>query len=86
MLDTVTSPPTLEQIIQDALAKNPGWLDEGVPEIEAAAITRFSPATLKTKRSRGGGPIYTERCGRIRYIRRDLFAWLHEGRRASTSA
>ena len=86
MLSTeVVPPPPLDQIVREALERNPGWLDEAVPTAEASTITDTPPATLETMRNRGGGPPFIKRGKRVSYIRRDLFDWLRARRRTSTS-
>ena len=43
---------------------------------EAALLFSLSAATLKTKRSRGGGPDYVKRGSRVLYARKALEAYL----------
>lgn len=78
-------PPSLFQIVAEALMANPGWLDEAVDEDEASRVTDTPSATLQTMRVRGGGPPFVKRGARVSYIRRDLFEWLTARRRRSTS-
>ena len=80
-----TALPALADLAADALRDNPGWLDEAVDEHEAARVVRESVATLRSKRTRGGGPVFTKSISSVRYIRRDLFDYLTARRRASTS-
>ncbi len=49
-------------------------------EFEAAEYLKLSPATLRTWRSRGLGPVYTSAGGAIRYLVEDIELWL-KGRR-----
>ena len=77
--------PTLADLAADAMRENPGWLDEGVDEHEAARVIGESVATLRSKRTRGGGPVFTKTGSTVRYIRRDLFHYLAAGRRTSSS-
>ncbi len=73
--------PDLAEII----AVNPLFFDEGIDTKEAARILGCSPATLETKRSRGGGPPYCKRGKKVTYTRRGCLEWQAEGRRRSTS-
>ena len=73
--------PSLAEIVK----ANPGWLDEGVDEHETARITTHSVTTLRSLRTRGGGPPYSKLGSKVVYIRRDIFAWLARGRRKSTA-
>lgn len=82
-IDTILRP--LAEIAADALRDNPGWLDEAVDEHEAARVVGESVATLRSKRTRGGGPPFVKKGARVIYIRRDLFSYLAAGRRTSTS-
>ena len=77
--------PTLNDLTAAALRDNPGWLDEAVDEHEAARMVRESVATLRSKRTRGGGPVFVKIGSSVRYLRRDVFRYLTERRRASTS-
>lgn len=52
---------------------------------EAASYVGLSPATLETKRSRGGGPPFSKLGARVVYRREDLDAWLEARLRQSTS-
>lgn len=85
MSDIQTALRSLTEIAAAALKVNPGWLDEAVDEHEAARVVHESVASLRTKRCRGGGPIFAKRNSTVRYIRRDLFHYLAAGRRISTS-
>jgi DNA-binding transcriptional MerR regulator len=52
---------------------------------EAAAICKLSPATLRTMRTRGGGPVATILGKRtVRYSERDLEEWLSGNRQERT--
>ncbi|MCH7665240.1 MAG: type IV secretion system DNA-binding domain-containing protein [Acidobacteria bacterium] len=51
----------------------------------AAEYLGLSPATLETKRSRGGGPVFAKLGRRVVYRREDLDYWIKEQRRRSTS-
>lgn len=85
MPDPDTAFPSLADLAAAALRDNPGWLDEAVDEYEAARIVGESVATLRSKRTRGGGAVFVKSGSSVSYIRRDLFAYLSERRRASTS-
>ncbi len=73
--------PTFAEILRE----NPGWLDEAVNTVDAAKIVGEAPATLETKRTRGGGPEYLKHGKIVRYTRRACFEYLAAGRRSSTS-
>jgi hypothetical protein len=77
---------TLNEATAEALLANPGFLDELVDEYEAARVVGESVATLRSKRTRGGGPIFVKKGSGVGYIRRDLFDYLAARRRTSTSA
>ena len=83
MQNTNRSPslPSFEEILAD----NPGWLDEAIDTKEAGRILGESPATLETKRVRGGGPRYTKRGKKVTYTRRSCFEYHRAGERSSTS-
>lgn len=51
----------------------------------AAEYLGLSPATLETKRSRGGGPVFSKLGRRVVYRREDLDSWVAERQRRSTS-
>ena len=85
MPDLDTALRSLTDIAAEALRENPGWLDEGIDEHEASRIVNEAVATLRTKRTRGGGPPFVKRGSSVSYIRRDLFAYLAAGRRTNTS-
>jgi hypothetical protein len=68
-----------------SLRGNPGWLDEVVDTEEAARIVNESPATLCSKRTRGGGPVFVKSGSLVGYARRDLFEYIAARRRTSTS-
>ncbi len=52
---------------------------------EAAEYVGLSPATLETRRTRGGGPPFVKLGVRVVYRLEDLDGWLEEQRRKSTS-
>lgn len=57
-----------------------------IDEKEAGKLLGFSPRTLQAWRVRGGGPPFikvSDRC--IRYREEDLYRWIEERRRSSTS-
>ena len=61
----------------EVLTNSPGWLDEAIDTAEASRIVGFTPRTLDTWRSRGGGPPFLKLGRRaVRYQRRALFEWL----------
>jgi hypothetical protein len=72
-----------ETLIRALAAYDP--LDEAVDTAEASRITGTPVTTLETLRSRGGGPEFIKRGRTVRYLRRDLLAWLQAHRIASTS-
>ncbi len=51
----------------------------------AAQYLGLSPATLETKRVRGGGPVFVKLGRRVVYRKEDLDSWIEEHRRHSTS-
>ena len=70
--------PSLAEVLSDS----PGWLDEAIDTAEAGRIIGFTPRTLDTWRSRGGGPPFLKLGRRaVRYQRRTLFEWLERQRR-----
>jgi predicted DNA-binding transcriptional regulator AlpA len=74
--------PRLAEVLSDS----PGWLDEAIDTAEAGRIIGFTPRTLDTWRSRGGGPPFLKLGRRaVRYQRRALFEWLAERQRCDTS-
>ena len=77
--------PNLFEAAAEALKANPGWLDEAVGEKDASVITDEPVPTLRSKRTRGGGPPFVKHGSRVSYIRRDLFAYNQSRRRTSTS-
>lgn len=83
MTDSAIS--SLTDLAAEALRENPGWLDEAVDENEASRVVHESVGTLRTKRVRGGGPVFVKIGSRVVYIRRDLFEYLSARRRRSTS-
>lgn len=76
---------SLFDIAAEALKANPLWLDELVDQDEAARILNTSPATLATKRCRGGGVPFVKDGARAKYRRRRLFERIIENERTSTS-
>jgi hypothetical protein len=64
---------SLNEIAAEALRDNPGWLDEAVVTKEASGIVRESPATLCSKRTRGGGPVFVKIGSNVRYTRCGVF-------------
>lgn len=50
---------------------------EYLTEKEAALLFSLSAATLKTQRSRGGGPNYVKHKNRILYAKRDILTYLN---------
>lgn len=85
-MSNITTPFTsLSDAYADVLRDNPGWLDEVVDTQEAARIVNESPATLCSKRTRGGGPVFVTMGSKVGYIRRDLFEYIAARRRRSTS-
>ena len=85
MKQTGTALSALERLAEAALHDNPGWLDEVVGTREAARILNESESTLCCKRTRGGGPHYIKSGARVGYTRRDIFRYIAERRRRSTS-
>ena len=76
--------PSFAEILAH-LGSNPGWLDEAVSTKVASRIVNESPATLETKRVRGGGPVFIKHGHRVSYTRRFCFEYLRAGQRSSTS-
>jgi hypothetical protein len=76
---------SLFDIAEQALRENPGWLDELVDTDTAAMTVNEAPATLATKRSRGGGPPFVKHGAKVSYRRRALFEYVISRERASTS-
>ena len=60
-------------------------LEQTLTTEDAARILRCSPATLATKRCRGGGPKFVKNGTRVVYLPSDIREYLAENRRASTS-
>lgn len=58
---------------------------ESVNTADAALIVGLSPATLTTRRSRGGGPPYHKLGKRVVYRVADLRAWMDERSATSTA-
>lgn len=85
MKQTGTALSALERLAAAALQDNPGWLDEAVDEHEAARVVHESVPTLRTKRVRGGGPVFVKIGSKVVYIRRDLFEYFVARRRRNTS-
>ena len=52
---------------------------------QAAAVLGLSARTLEGYRVTGGGPPFLTYCNRIHYLRADLYDWVAESRRRSTS-
>ncbi len=77
--------PSIEDIVAQAQMENPAWLLEAVDTETASLITGEAEASLETKRSRGGGPPFVKMGALARYIRLDLFRYMIERRRTSTS-
>ena len=63
-----------------------GWLDEAVDQKEVERITGVKERSLEAYRCRGGGPRYIKIGRRVRYIRRDVFAWLNRHRVEASDA
>ena len=60
--------------------------DELLVTAQAARLLDISPRTLEGFRCRGGGPPFIRISSRaIRYRRGDLYQWLYDRRRTSTS-
>ena len=55
-------------------------MGEILTEREVAEHLKLSPATLRTWRSRGRGPVYTSAGGAIRYLVEDVERWLKDRR------
>ena len=53
--------------------------------VEAAEYVGLSPATLATRRSRGGSPTYTKLGRSVRYLRSDLDSYLRARRVRNTA-
>ncbi|NCO59802.1 MAG: hypothetical protein COZ11_16060 [Deltaproteobacteria bacterium CG_4_10_14_3_um_filter_51_14] len=51
----------------------------------AALYLGLEEKTLAIKRNNGTGPLYVKR-GRIFYLRKDLDAWISEGKKARSTA
>lgn len=64
-----------------ALVEPLRWVDT----IELAEILGTHPNTLSGWRTKGTGPKYSKRLGRVRYFTGDVDAWLRAGERTSTS-
>lgn len=58
------------------------WVEppEYLNEKQAGAFTGYSPRALEATRLRGEGPAHLKICGRIRYKRTDLIAWMESHR------
>jgi hypothetical protein len=52
---------------------------------EVAALLKVSDRTVERKRATGNGPAYVAMDGVIRYVRRDVLAYIQRNRRCSTS-
>jgi predicted DNA-binding transcriptional regulator AlpA len=78
-----------KQAKQEKRADQPdrGSGGENVFDTEGAAqYLGLSPATLSTRRTRGGGPVFVKLGRSVRYLRRDLDAYLDAHRVRNTSA
>ena len=65
--------PIAEAVCKIEMARRKEYLTEK----EAALLFSLSPATLKTQRSRGGGPAYKKVGNRVLYARSDLENFLN---------
>ena len=68
----------------------PGYVDRLPPSAlldtaEAAEYLHVSPRTLEAWRVRGGGPLFRKLGRRVLYDPDDLFDWLEDATRTSTS-
>jgi hypothetical protein len=60
--------------------------DEALTTRETSRLTKLSERALEGLRYKGGGPPYIKISTKaVRYLRSDVFAWLSEKRRTSTS-
>lgn len=59
--------------------------DELLDVIEASAMLRLSPATLRNWRWKGSGPPYVRLGSRVLYRRSELLAFVERQTRTSTS-
>jgi hypothetical protein len=66
--------PIAEAVCELEVARRKEYLTEK----EAALLFSLSPATLKTQRSRGGGPAYKKVGNKILYARSDLENFLNQ--------
>lgn len=78
----------LERAVADALEKTLGPVADAICEMErirrkeyltereAALLFSLSAATLKTQRSRGGGPAYVKVGGRVLYPKANLYNYM----------
>ena len=72
--------------IDNALDRDPDYLDRLIPETAAAEFLGFSIRALQNWRVRGGGPKFIKFNGRaVRYRRRDLIAWAEDNLARNTS-
>ena len=51
--------------LAEAMQSNPLYLDVAIDTREASEIIGTPTATLETLRTRGGGPVYSKRGGRV---------------------
>ena len=72
--------------IQEALERDPDYLDRLINENEAALFLGYTVRALQNWRVRGGGPRFVKVSARsIRYRRRDLIEWAESRLVNSTS-
>ncbi len=76
--------PPLGEIIT-ALQSNPLYLDEAIPDEEAASITLHTKGTLAKFRCKGGGPPFQKQGRKVTYTRRGCLEYLRARQRRSTS-
>jgi hypothetical protein len=62
--------------LQQVLRENPSWLDEAVPDKEAARLRGKTTTALAIERTRGLGPDYIKDGRTVRYTRRAIFEYL----------
>ena len=75
----------LADIAAEALRQNPIFLDEAIGEYEAGRIINEAVASLRSKRTRGGGPDFIKQGSKVSYTRRWCLEYLAARRRTSTS-
>ena len=51
---------------------------------ETAAYLDVPPGTLRWWRHKNRGPVYVKLCGKVRYTREDILAFVEAGRRRGT--